>query len=57
MNLVFSRWVYYYGYSTDRSLKGYVNNSLTYVNISDLEPDTLPEDPLKNLNYTMPYCR
>ncbi|CAB4012900.1 anoctamin-4-like isoform X1, partial [Paramuricea clavata] len=51
------RWVYYYGYSPDGSMKGYVNNSLTYINISDLDQDTMPDDPYKNLNYTMPYCR
>jgi hypothetical protein len=38
-------------------MKGYVNNSLTYINISDLDQDTMPDDPYKNLNYTMPYCR
>ena len=51
------RWVYYYRYSADGSLKGYVNNSLTYINISDLEPESLPENPFKNLNYSLPYCR
>ena len=55
--IIFYRLVYYYGYSPDRSLRGYVNNSLTFINISDLEQSYLPDNPLKNLNYTLPYCR
>lgn len=49
--------VYLYGYSPDRTLKGYVNNSLAYINISDLEQNSVPDDPKKHLNYTLPYCR
>jgi hypothetical protein len=51
------RLVYLYGYSPDRTLKGYVNNSLAFINISDLEQNILPDEPRKNLNYTLPYCR
>ncbi|XP_046855417.1 anoctamin-4-like [Xenia sp. Carnegie-2017] len=51
------RFVYVHYYSESGSLEDYVNNSLSYIKISDLEKDSHPEDPYKNLNYTLPYCR
>ena len=53
----FLRLVYLYGYSPDKTLKGYVNNSLAYINVSDLEQEFLPVDRYKHLNYTLPFCR
>ena len=58
--------VYTYQYAPDRhspgggSLKGYINNSLSYIDLKTLyswEPGTEPVDPTKNVNYTRNYCR
>ena len=54
---LFYREVYKYAYSTDGSLAGYVNNSLSYFNIKDFSEMSLPRDPFKNLPYNNSYCR
>ena len=38
------RFVYKMSYSTDVSLKGFTNNSLSYFNVSDFEPDKVYVD-------------
>lgn len=58
--------VYRYQYAPDRNsthggtLKGYINNSLAYIDLKTLyewEPGTEPQNPTANLNYTRDYCR
>ena len=56
------RLVYRYSYSTDGTLTGYVNNSLSFFNTSDWDKHNLPGKPddeyaYQVLNYSMPYCR
>ena len=56
------RLVYRYSYSEDGTLTGYVDNSLSYFNVSDWDTLKLsgkPEDKYayQVLNYSMPYCR
>ncbi|XP_048581541.1 uncharacterized protein LOC116618940 [Nematostella vectensis] len=51
------RQVYRYVYSPDGTLNGYVNNSLAYIHVDDLEHDTLPLDFYKNVPYNKSYCR
>lgn len=38
------RMVYLYAYSKDSTMSGYVNNSLSVYNISQIHPDNMPED-------------
>ncbi|XP_038139835.1 anoctamin-5-like isoform X1 [Cyprinodon tularosa] len=38
------RMVYLYAYSKDSSMSGYINNSLSVYNISQMHPDNMPED-------------
>ena len=54
--------VYRSSYSSDGTLAGYVNNSLSFFNTSDWETLDLlgkPDDKyaFQELNYSMPYCR
>lgn len=58
--------VYKYMFAPDRNspgggtLKGYINNSLAYIDLKTLyawEPGTEPMDPTANVNYTREYCR
>ena len=56
------RLVYRFSYSTDKTLVGYVENRLSYFNVSDFDTYTLrgkPEDKYayQVLNYTSEYCR
>jgi len=56
------RLVYRYSYSTDGTLTGYVNNSLSFFNTSDWDKQNLTSKPddeyaYQVLNYSMPYCR
>lgn len=56
------RLVYRYSYSKDGSLVGFVENRLSYFNISDYDTKGLrgkPEDKYAYtvLNYTSEYCR
>ena len=53
-------------YAPDRNspgggtLKGYLNNSMSYIDLKTLytlEPGTEPNNPTDNLNYTRNYCR
>ena len=58
--------VYKYRFAPDRNspgggtLKGYINNSLAYIDLKTLytwEPGTEPIEPTANVNYTRDYCR
>lgn len=56
------RLVYRNSYSPDGTLAGYVNNSLSYFNVSDWDTLKLtgkPDDKYayQELNYTMDFCR
>lgn len=56
------RLVYRNSYSLDGTLAGYVNNSLSYFNVSDWDTRNLtgkPDDKYayQELNYTMDFCR
>lgn len=56
------RLVYRNSYSADGTLAGYVNNSLSYFNVSDWDTLNLtgkPDDKYayQELNYTMDFCR
>ncbi|XP_031563792.1 anoctamin-4-like [Actinia tenebrosa] len=51
------RIVYQYGYSPDGSLKGYVNNSLSYFNVKDFEPQSVPLDTFQHLSFNNSFCR
>ena len=56
------RLVYRYSYSEDGTLTGYVDNSLSYFNVSDWDTQKWagkPDDKYayQVLNYSMPYCR
>lgn len=56
------RLVYRNSYSPDGTLAGYVNNSLSYFNVSDWDTLNLtgkPDDKYayRELNYTMDVCR
>ena len=56
------RLVYRFSYSSDGTLAGYVNNSLSYFNVSDWDTLNLPGKPndkyaYQELNYTMDFCR
>ena len=53
----FFREVYKYAYSSDGSLTGYVNNSLSYFNVQDFSQMALPKDPFLNLPYNKSFCR
>ena len=58
--------LYRYQYAPDRNspgggtLKGYINNSLTTIDLHTLymwEPGTEPRNPTLNVNYTRDHCR
>lgn len=58
--------LYRYQYAPDRNspdggtLKGYINNSLSSIDLNTLykwEPGTQPVNPKENVNYTRDYCR
>ncbi|MED6251320.1 Anoctamin-5 [Ataeniobius toweri] len=50
------RMVYLYAYSKDASMSGYINNSLSVYNISQIHPDNMPEDYLHdNATFTCRY--
>ena len=53
------RLVYMYSFSDDGTLTGYVNNRLSYFNVSDFDelerPD--PQYAYKTLNFSSPFCR
>ncbi|XP_047219717.1 anoctamin-5b isoform X2 [Girardinichthys multiradiatus] len=50
------RMVYLYAYSKDASMSGYINNSLSVYNISQIHPDNMPEDYLHdNSTFTCRY--
>ncbi|CAH3023696.1 unnamed protein product [Porites evermanni] len=56
------RLVYRNSYSADGTLAGYVNNSLSYFNVSDWDTLNLTGEPddkyaYQELNYTMDFCR
>ena len=51
------RLVYQYWYSPDGSLNGYVDNSLSFFNVSDFRESSYPKYPLKNLPYNQSFCR
>ena len=56
------RLVYRSSYNRDGTLAGYVNNSLSYFNVSDWDTLNLtgkPDDKYayQELNYTMDFCR
>lgn len=38
------RMVYLYAYSKENSMRGYVNNSLSIYNVSEISPKNMPED-------------
>lgn len=48
---------YVYRSEGDGTLKGYVNYSLSYFNVSQFSDYSKPEKPTLVVNYTMPYCR
>ena len=50
------RFVYKHSYSPDGSLSGFTNNSLSYFNVSDFEPDKVYRDP-DNLYTNLTTCR
>ncbi|XP_068760647.1 anoctamin-4-like [Montipora capricornis] len=53
------RLVYRSSYSSDGTLTGYVNSSLSYFNVSDWDAREKPRDQYayQVLNYSMPFCR
>ena len=53
------RLVYSSSYSSDGTLTGYVNSSLSYFNVSDWDPQEKPQEQYayQVLNYSLPYCR
>jgi len=50
------RLVYQYMYSSDGSMHGFVNHTLSYFNTSDFQPGTAPLQPM-NLGYPVTLCR
>ncbi|KAG7283544.1 hypothetical protein CRUP_026471 [Coryphaenoides rupestris] len=50
------RLVYQYMYSSDGSMHGFVNHTLSYFNTSDFQPGTAPLQPM-NLGYKVILCR
>lgn len=49
------RMVYLYAYSKDASMSGYINNSLSVYNISQIHADNMPEDNWHNSTTTCRY--
>ncbi|XP_054900801.1 anoctamin-5b isoform X1 [Poeciliopsis prolifica] len=49
------RMVYLYAYSKDATMSGYINNSLSVYNISQIHPDNMPEDNWHNSTTTCRY--
>ncbi|XP_008308325.1 anoctamin-5-like isoform X2 [Cynoglossus semilaevis] len=52
------RMVYLYAYSTEGSMMGYINNSLSVYNISEIHPHSMPEEPgqwFENMTSTCRY--
>uniref|UniRef100_A0A3B3X1S1 Anoctamin n=1 Tax=Poecilia mexicana TaxID=48701 RepID=A0A3B3X1S1_9TELE len=49
------RMVYLYAYSKDASMSGYINNSLSVYNISQIHPDNMPEENWHNSTTTCRY--
>ncbi|XP_043825450.1 LOW QUALITY PROTEIN: anoctamin-1 [Dromiciops gliroides] len=50
------RLVYRYMYSTDGTMHGFVNHTLSYFNVSDFQVGTAPNDPM-DLGYEVQVCR
>ncbi|KAK7912814.1 hypothetical protein WMY93_013025 [Mugilogobius chulae] len=50
------RLVYQYTYSPDGSMRGFVNHTMSYFNVTDFQPGTAPLDPT-NLGYAVQICR
>ncbi|KAM8876506.1 LOW QUALITY PROTEIN: anoctamin-5-like [Synchiropus picturatus] len=51
------RMVYLYAYSKDASMWGYVNNSLSVYNISQIPKQHMPEEPHSLFNVSSETCR
>uniref|UniRef100_A0A6Q2XCN1 Anoctamin n=1 Tax=Esox lucius TaxID=8010 RepID=A0A6Q2XCN1_ESOLU len=50
------RLVYQYMYSSDGSMHGFVNHTLSYFNVTEFQPGTAPLQPL-HLGYEVELCR
>ncbi|XP_033909744.2 anoctamin-1a isoform X2 [Acipenser ruthenus] len=50
------RLVYLYMYSTDGSMHGFINHTLSYFNVSDFKSGTEPIEPMQ-LGYKVEICR
>ncbi|XP_041074925.1 anoctamin-1-like isoform X6 [Polyodon spathula] len=50
------RLVYLYMYSTDGSMHGFINHTLSYFNVSDFKSGTEPIEPME-LGYKVEICR
>ncbi|XP_062326587.1 anoctamin-1a isoform X3 [Osmerus eperlanus] len=50
------RLVYQYMYSSDGSMHGFVNHTLSYFNVTDFQPGTAPVEPM-HLGYSVEICR
>jgi len=49
--------VYKFQFSEDKTLSGYVNNSLSYFNVSDFQPQSYPDNPKTDEFGVVTICR
>ncbi|XP_033740659.1 anoctamin-4-like isoform X4 [Pecten maximus] len=49
--------VYRYGYSSDQSMDGYANFSLSVFNVNDYQTESTPDDPQIDIFGNVTYCR